>query len=375
MVKLLKEVSRILIGVVFIFSGFVKGVDPYGTIYKLIDYFNAFGFSWANSLATVLAIALIGTELLIGISFLLKYKMKFFGWIALLFMAVFLPLTLYIALTNPVTDCGCFGDALIISNWATFLKNIVLTILIIVVFKFRKQYSIAYNSSLQTRIWLGIVVLFSIFINISYNYLPLLDFRPYKVGNNIMEGMTIPEDAPEAIYEYEFVYKNKNTGNEERFTEENYPWKDTVNWAYVSMESELIQKGYEPPIHDFTIENSYGEDVADYYLTALGYTFLLIAYDLENSNISEQSKINKLANSVLENGSNFICLTAATDEQIEEFSVINQPPYEFYFCDEITLKTIIRSNPGLLILEEGTILEKYHWRELPSQYNWQSKLN
>lgn len=375
MVKKLKEIARILTGLVFIFSGLTKGVDPLGTTYKLVDYFNAFNTSWANSMATVLAITLISIELLIGISLLIKFHVKVFSWLVLLFMGIFLPLTLYIAIKNPVTNCGCFGDAIIISNWTTFYKNIILTVLVIIIFKNRRVYSINYNSLLQTRMWLSIVVALGIFINISYTYLPLVDFRPFKIGTNILEGITIPDDAPEAEYEYKFVYKNKNTGKEKKFTEENYPWNDTINWAYVSSKSKLIKKGYEPPIHDFTIENSYGEDVAEYYLTAPGYTFLLIAYDLENSNISKQSKINKLAGSVIDSGNNFICLTAATNEQIEDFKKINQTPYEYYFCDEITLKTIIRSNPGLVVLKEGTIIKKFHWRELPSAKNWQSKLN
>jgi hypothetical protein len=132
------------------------------------------------------------------------------------------------------------------------------------------------------------------------------------------------------------------------------------------MKSKLIKKGYHPPIHDFTIENSFGEDVADYFLHEPGNTFILVAYNLDKSEKKRQEKINELAQQAIDKGWNFICLTASTEQDITNFKQLNQPPYQFYFCDEITLKTMIRSNPGLMLIREGTVIDNWHWRDIPS---------
>ena len=375
MAKRIQEIARIIVGLVFIFSAVVKGIDPLGTVYKLTDYFYAFHTSWANSAATILAFALIGAEFIIGFSLLFKFKTQIFSWLLAIFMGVFLPLTLYIAIKNPVTDCGCFGDAIKISNWSTFYKNIVLSILTIIILINRKNFRIKYNELLQTRLWLSIVIAFVIFVNYSYTHLPLIDFRPYKIGVNILDGMTIPDNAPMAEYEYTFVYKNKQTGKEKTFNDQNYPWNDTINWEYVSADSKLIKEGYEAPIHDFTIENNYGENVADYYLTAPGYTFLLVAYDLNKTATSAFEQINELALKINDAGHSFICLSGSTEDQIEDFSINNNTKFEYYFCDDVTLKTMIRSNPGLVVLHEGTIVKKLHWRDLPKAKNWEKLIN
>jgi uncharacterized membrane protein YphA (DoxX/SURF4 family) len=363
--KILRNAARILLGITFVFSGFVKGVDPLGTTYKIIDYFTAFGTGWANSLAFSLSVLQALAEFGVGVALIVNYRMKISSWLALIFMAFFTPLTLWIAIENPVTDCGCFGDAIMLSNWETFYKNIILSILSIFVFVQRYNYRNRYNKSFQNGYFAAIMLVFIAIQFYSYNHLPVIDFRPYKVGNNIQEGMKIPENAPVDIYKTEFIYKNKNTGKEKKFNEENYPWQDTTNWEYVSSESILVEEGYHPPIHDFTIENSYGEDVKDFYLYDPNYTFMLISCNLEKAKTRKQKRIKEFAQKALDKGMNFICLTASTPEQIEVFKEEHNPPYEFFFCDEITLKTMIRSNPGLILTHEGTILDKWHWKDIP----------
>lgn len=363
--KIIRQISRILVGLTFLFSGFVKGVDPLGSTYKFTDYFNAFGTEWATGLSFVLAVLQSVAEFGIGAALLLNYRTRLFSWLALIFMAFFLPLTLYIAIKNPVTDCGCFGDALIITNWETFYKNVVLTILTVVIVAGRKSY----NNPLKTiyqHLMFGVSLLgFVGIIYHSYNHLPLFDFRPYNEGANIIEGMEIPDDAPVDEYRTEFVYRNLNTGEEQDFDETNYPWEDTENWEYVSSNSILVKEGYHPPIHDFTIENEYGEDVKDFYLYDPGFTFILVAYNLEKYNSKKQEQINLLAEQAMNEGMNFICLTASSRDQIDKLIEEHSIPYEFFFCDEITLKTIIRSNPGLLLTKEAEILSKWHWKDLP----------
>ena len=371
--KIVKHIARILIGITFIFSGFVKGIDPLGSSYKFTDYFNAMGLEWLLWAAFPLGVLLAFTEFGIGVALLFNVFTRFFSWLALLFMAFFLPLTLWIALKNPVTDCGCFGDALVISNWATFYKNVVLIILAIIVFIYRKDMKHISGKKLNYTLGGIFVAAYFLIVIYSYNHLPVFDFRPYKVGANIPEAMSVPENAPKEKYENIFYYKNKNTGEVKKFTEQNYPWKDTINWAFEKLESKLVQEGYHPPIHDFTIESQDGENVIDFFMYDENYVFMLVAYDLSKTSTKSQEKINTLADWASENGMSFICLTASLSDQSQAFAEETGAPYEFFNCDEITLKTIIRSNPGLVVLKNGTIVGKWHYNDIPSPEEFQKE--
>lgn len=364
--NVLKHISRILFGIVFIFSGFVKGIDPWGSAYKFTDYFNAMGLDWLLWAAFPLGIILAFAEFAIGVAFLFNWWMRLFSWLGLAFMAFFTPLTLWIALKNPVTDCGCFGDALIISNWETFYKNLVFITFAIIAVVNRNWFAQQTKTKLPGLLSiLAFIAYFGTVIH-SYNHLPIFDFRPYKIGTNIPDAMITPEDAPQEIYENIFFYKNKNTGEIKEFTEENYPWQDTTNWAYHDMKSDLIQEGYEPPIHDLTIETPEGENIIDFFIYDENYVFVLVAYDLRKSNTKSQEEINTLANWAMEKELSFICLTSTLPEESMVFAEENNAPYEFFNTDEITLKTMIRSNPGLLVIKDGTILGKWHYNDIPS---------
>jgi uncharacterized membrane protein YphA (DoxX/SURF4 family) len=371
--KIVKHIARILFGIIFIFSGFVKGIDPLGSTYKFTDYFNALGMEWLIWAAFPLGILLAFGEFAIGIAFLFNWWMRLFSWLGLLFMAFFTPLTLWIALKNPVTDCGCFGDALVISNWETFYKNLVIIIIAVVAVInrdwFAKQVKTKVPAILSI---LSFIVYFGI-VFYSYNHLPVFDFRPYKTGTNIPEAMSIPEGAPQEVYENIFYYKNKNTGEVQKFTEQNYPWKDTLNWEYDNLESKLIQKGYEPPIHDFRIETPDGENIIDFFIYDENYVFMMVAYDLSKTSNKSQDEINTLANWALEQDLSFICLTSSVYEESMAFAEANNAPYEFFNCDEITLKTIIRSNPGLVVLKDGNVIGKWHYNDIPTPDEFQQK--
>ncbi len=365
--KLIRDLIRITLGATFIFSGFVKGIDPLGSTYKFTDYFSAFGTEWANGMAFGMAVILSIIEFGMGLALVVNYRTKLFSLFTLIFMAFFLPLTLFIAIENPVSDCGCFGDALIITNWETFYKNIVLSAMAVFVFIHRKKYNNKFNIVFQNLYFLFFLLLFMAIQNHSYHHLPIIDFRPYKVGNNIIELMEVPEDAPVDEYETFFIYRNLNSGEEVEFDESNYPWQDTENWEYVDANSVLVKKGYHPPISNFFIENEYGENVSDYFLYDPGYTFIMVSHSLAKANY--RNRFNKIANDALDAGMNFICLTASSPRDIEDFIEEYNPPYEFFFCDEITLKTIIRSNPGLVLLSEGTIIDKWHRNDIPKFRN------
>lgn len=371
--KLIKHLSRILIGITFIFSGFVKGIDPWGSAYKFTDYFNAMNMEWLIWAAFPLGVLLSFAEFAIGVALLFNLFTRLFSWLALLFMAFFLPLTLWIALKNPVSDCGCFGDALVISNWETFYKNLVLIVLTIIIFIYRKNLDDLKKPKLNQILGGVFVVAYFGLVVYSYNHLPIFDFRPYKIGINIPDAMSTPEDAEREVYENIFYYKNKNTGEVEKFDEQNYPWKDTTNWEFDDMKSILVEKGYEPPIHDFTIETPDGENIIDFFLYDENYVFILVSYDLEKSSRKYQDNINELADWAIQNELSFFCLTSTLQDQCQEFAAETGAPYEFFNCDEITLKTIVRSNPGLIVIQEGNILGKWHYNDLPSPEEFQNE--
>ncbi|HBO25773.1 MULTISPECIES: BT_3928 family protein [Culturomica] len=363
--KFLLNICRILIGLVFIFSGFVKGIDPLGSDYKFTDYFNAFGMSWMNFSALFFSFLLSMAEFIIGICLFLNIKTKLASWGALLFMAVFTPLTLILAIKNPVTDCGCFGDALVLTNWETFFKNIILLVMVLLVFFNRKRFKSIFNVLEQSVILTGSIIFMFCIEMYSYRHLPILDFRPYAVGANITEGMTTPEGAPHDEYSTTLKYKNKNTGEIKEFDESNFPWQDTLNWEFHSSSQKLLKEGYKAPIHDFVIEHPEYGDITEEVLNDDDYTFLVVSYKLSKASAEAQDKLNKLAAYASENGYRFYGLTASNADEITDFVHKYNVNYSFCATDEIQLKTVIRSNPGLVLLKKGTIIDKWGHRDIP----------
>lgn len=363
--RLVKNLCRIIVGIVFIYSGFVKGIDPLGSDYKFTDYFNAFGMGWMNATTLFFSFALSLAEFLIGIALLFNLWVSRMAWGSLLFMTFFTPLTLVLALTNPVSDCGCFGDAMILTNWQTFWKNIILLLLAIMIFVYRKEYKSSLplmgQFSFLALAGAGMLCL-SIYC---YRHLPVLDFRPYAVGKNITEGMRLPEGAEPDQYEVTLKYRNKQTGEIQSFTEENYPWQDTLNWEYESSSERLVKKGYITPIHDLVIEHPTLGNITEEILEDDNHTILAVAYNLTQSDVQYQPAINRLAEYAKEKGIRFYGLTSSSERDIEAYKKRNHVPYEFCTADEIQLKTMIRSNPGVIILREGTILDKWAGKDVP----------
>lgn len=363
--RLVKNLCRIIVGIVFIYSGFVKGIDPLGSDYKFTDYFNAFGMGWMNATTLFFSFALSLAEFLIGIALLFNLWVSRMAWGSLLFMAFFTPLTLVLALTNPVSDCGCFGDATLLTNWQTFWKNIILLLLAIMIFMYRKEYKsslpLVGQFSFLALAGAGMLCL-SVYC---YRHLPVLDFRPYAVGKNITEGMRLPEGTEPDQYEVTLKYKNKQTGEVQSFTEENYPWQDTLNWEYESSSERLVKKGYITPIHDLVIEHPTLGNITEEILEDDNHTILAVAYNLTQSDVQYQPAINRLAEYAQEKGIRFYGLTSSSERDIETYKKRYHVPYEFCTADEIQLKTMIRSNPGVIILREGTILDKWAGKDVP----------
>ena len=369
--KIIVEICRVVVGCLFVFSGFVKAVDPLGWTYKFNDYLIAFGINWLDFISLPASFTLSAFEFTLGICLLLGVLRKFTSMLTLLFMCFMTLLTLYLAIANPVTDCGCFGDAWIISNWETFYKNVVLLIMSVILFIWCKKMTLFFSYKMN---WLVILFTFIFSLLISfycYQNLPILDFRPYKIGVNIPEGMLIPDDKPKDQNITTFIYEKD--GVQEEFSLDDAPLNDST-WVFVDAKNQII-KGYQPPIHDFAIMNSEGIDITEDLLQETNYTFLLVSSKLEKAQESNVDRINEIYDYTQLHGYKFHCVTASAPEAIAEWVGNTGADYPISTMDEITLKTIVRSNPGLLLLKEGTIYNKWHNNNIPENEILDTALN
>lgn len=362
--------SRILLGLVFVFSGFAKLVDPLGSTYKIQDYLSAMGLDFFAPIALVMGIALATFEFTLGVCLLLGTNIKSTSILSLLMMGFMTPLTLWIAIADPVSDCGCFGDALVISNWQTFWKNIVLSTLAILIFIWRKHSPKLFTERTD---WLIAIcagtfsVLLSIYCLLN---LPVIDFRPYKNGTNIIQSMEVPEGAEEDEFETLLVYEKD--GVQKEFTLDNYP-KDDTSWTFIDSKNKLIKKGYEPPIHDFSMEHPDMGDITEEVLQNEGYSFLMVCYRVEKAATNKKNEINNIYDFAKQNGYGFYCMTATglETEEMREFQNEMEwgkdgDGYPFVNSDEITLKTIVRSNPGLVLIKDGVVINKWSNKNMPT---------
>jgi uncharacterized membrane protein YphA (DoxX/SURF4 family) len=355
--KALRIFSRLLVGVVFIFSGFVKGVDPLGTVYRMDDYFIAFGTEWAMFLSLFLAISLSALEFVLGIALIFNTKMKFFSWILFLLMIFFTGLTLNDAITNMVPDCGCFGDAITLSNWNTFYKNVFLMIFVSIIFFTRKKIDSTWSGASQ---WLVIVIASASFVWFSFfnlNHLPVIDFMDWEIGNQLVK-----ENEEAKVY---LSYQNKETGEIKEYLSPNYPWNDSVwmtNWAFVGQRFE--ENGDQSA--ELKIEDVTGDDYTRLFIENPDYQFLVVAYDLDICDVDAFQKLNSLYKTVEQEGLLMIGLTSTIPEKVEKFRAQNNIEYDFYFADDIVLKTMVRASPGLILLKDGVVLNKWHFNDFPT---------
>jgi uncharacterized membrane protein YphA (DoxX/SURF4 family) len=358
--RTLRITSRIIIGLVFIFSGIVKAIDPLGFMYKFHDYFQAFHIGFLNSISLPLAILMCTAEFVAGISIISGIRQKAGIWLALILMVVFTPITFILALTNPVSDCGCFGDAVHLTNWKTFGKNIILAGLVLILFITRKQIKPHFSSLKEWLIIIFAAFLLILFSLINLRYLPAIDFLPYKTGVKIAEKMVIPEGVPSDKYVTTFFYE-KN-GVQKEFDLNNYP-KDDSTWKFVNQRSVLVKKGYQPPIHDFSIRTTSGEDITQQVLSNPGYSVLMVTKKLKEANRKHLEVGFILGKYCIRNGIMFYILTSSgTDETISFRNGLG-----FFSVDETTLKTMVRANPGYILIKDGVILKKWSWANIPEK--------
>ena len=406
--SVLVNICRFVLAVVFIFSGYVKAIDPLGTQYKLQDYAEAAGelsiINYQLSIASLFpdwltlggSIALSALEFCLGIFLLFAIQRRLVSRLTLAFMVVMTLVTLWLAIANPIEDCGCFGDAVKLTNGQTLAKNIVLLILAVVVAWQPLRMLRFIPKSIQS-IVVSLTVIFIVATSLWCLYsLPIFDFRPYHIGANIREGMEIPDDAPQPKFETTFIMEKD--GVQKEFSLDDYP---DSTWTFIDSKTVEIEKGYMPPIHDFSIKliaqpsspniqhsspntqhsspniqhsspniqhpsPNIGDDLTDQILSDPNYTFLLISPHLEQADDTNFGEINLIHEYAQEHGIAFYCLTASTEKPISRWIEMTGAEYPFCTTDGTTLKTMIRSNPGLMLLHDGKSVGKWSHNRLPN---------
>lgn len=355
-------VARTVVGLTFILSGLVKAIDPLGTQYKIQDYLAAIppSLSLPDMLTLLMSVSLSMGEFTLGAFMLTAISRRVTARLTLLFMVVMTAVTVWIYIADPVKDCGCFGDALTLTNLETLLKNIVLLALAALVVW--RPTHIGRLMSRSNQMLLGQMLMVTpVALSFWCLYdLPLIDFRPYHIGADIKAGMEIPEGAEQPVFDTTFIMEKD--GERREFTLDNYP---DSTWTFVDSKTVTVKEGYVPPIHDFSITAADGEDITDMVLGREGYTFLLISPDLDKADDQNFGDIDQIYEFCQDNSIPFYCLTASTEKSQQHWQNITGAEYPFCMTDATTLKTMIRSNPGLMLLEKGVVRGKWSHNRLP----------
>ncbi|HPE34774.1 MAG TPA: hypothetical protein PLI65_08265 [Bacteroidales bacterium] len=352
--------SQFILGILFLFSGFVKAVDPIGTAYRIEDYLIAYGLDYQFWMTIVLSFLLNAAELLLGGLMFLNIKPRLTAWLVVLMMSVFTLTTLYDALYNPVPDCGCFGDALIMTNWQTFYKNLAINVFVIIFVFGRFKLKQVFKTRTEWIVAAALIVFFFGFQYFNFVNLPMFDFRPYRVGNRLTPENPLP-------VENYLTYRNKITGETKEYLSPNFPYNDPEwleNWEFVS------QRIYDPNIIEgmnLAIIDFNGENVTQQIINNPDFQFFVVAWNIEDTDKRAFRKINTLYQKAEDANISFIVLTSSSREEVDEFAAqLNLSEHlVFYNVDDIELKTMVRANPGLMLIRDGLILDKWHNNNLP----------
>ena len=364
-------IARIFVGLLFIFSGLIKANDPLGFSYKLVEYFEVFHITFLNSLALSMAIVLCSLEMILGFALLIGVRSKQVAWGLLLLIIFFAFLTFYSAAFKVVQTCGCFGDAIVLTPWQSFSKDLVLLLLIIVLFKNRTKIHPLFTPKTGDRLLLVAVIL-SLGVGIyTYNFLPVLDFLAYKVGANIPDEMKTPPGAMPDEYEQTYNLKNNKTGATKVMTDKEYIktniWKDN-NWVVVgNPESRLVKKGFSPKIQDLSIQDAQRNDYTKELLSNPYYSLFIIADDLNSTDTTAIDKLNALCINLTQNYNiRTILITSNSAPDAQAFAKQHHLVSELFYADGVPLKSMVRANPGIMLIKNGTIINKWHYHTVPT---------
>ncbi len=358
--NIITQIIRIIVAVTFIFSGFVKLIDPLGSAYKFEEYFGAdvLNLEFLIPYSLLFSVVLILIEISLGTLLLLGCRAIYTLWGLFFLTLIFLFLTWYSAEYNKVTDCGCFGDAITLTPWETFYKNVVLIVLIIYLLFKRWDIQPIFTQIFAEKIFLSLFIVYLLTLGYVRRHLPIIDFRPYAIGNNIVKGMETPPDAPKAVYEDTWIYNVD--GKDKEYTTEEKPW-EIEGATYVDRITKTIEEGYTPPIHDFTMERN-GEDLTAKLLQD-EKLMLVVMYDLNKTKKRGLKRLKEVTDRALHNGYLVYAISASTEEDYLKIKEEYNLDFGLLFCDGTTLKTIIRANPGIVMLNKGTITGKWNWRD------------
>jgi uncharacterized membrane protein YphA (DoxX/SURF4 family) len=367
--KIVQFLLRWIVGGLFIFSGLIKANDPLGFSYKLEEYFIVFGMDWLTGASLLLAMVICVVEIVVAVAIMIGYGMRFWSTILLLMIVFFTWLTGYSAITGSVTDCGCFGDAIKLTPHESFYKDLILLALIIPIFLARTNTPALLSGRAPLITMTVSIVLTITFTLMAFFYLPFKDFRPYKIGNNIPENMVCPPGSPEDQFMTYYTLKHVSSGEIKKMDQNVYInekiWEDK-SWEIQSDLTETVQTqvGCEPPIHDFAIMDLEGNDLTEAMMQEPKPAMVIVAYSLPHTAKGKYEYINKLAAEMETSGALVYALTSSS--KIEEFRHEVGAAYPFYVSDLTALKTIVRANPGILMIKQGIVLGKWHHNALPS---------
>ncbi len=360
---------RIIVGLLFIFSGLIKANDPLGFSYKLDEYFEVFGMEWMKSLSLFLSIVMCALETLLGFLLLIGARIKLTLWLLALMLIFFASLNFYSGYYDKVRECGCFGDFIVMTPWQEFRNNVIM--LVMTFFMIIKSNDIRpiFGRTIENILVVIAAIKCIAFPLYTYNYLPIKDFRPYAIGKNIQEGMKLPPGAKTDSIQMVFIYKKD--GKQIELTPEQIKTIDST-YTYVDRKDKMIREGDKPAIHDFSITSVDGSEYTDDILNNPNYNFFIVCYDLDKTNKDVFGKINDFIKLCKADNISVILLTASAD-QIEAFKKETGTDVDFYTTDGTTLKTMIRSNPGLMLLKKGTVIDMWHYHSFPSYSDVKAK--
>ncbi|KGE13640.1 BT_3928 family protein [Sphingobacterium deserti] len=367
--------SRLFVGVLFIFSGFIKANDPTGFGYKLQEYFHVFHLDSLNDYSTWIAILICGFEIMAGAFLLLGLYKKTVAWSLLLLIIFFTFLTFYSAFFEVVTSCGCFGDAIPLTPWQSFIKDLILFVFILIIFSNRNRITPLLRKGALRSIVATIIVLFAFGIGVyTYYFLPFIDFLPYKEGNNIPALMVLPEGKQGDVYEYIYEIKNKRTGEAKKVTDKEYMagiWEDE-NWEVVGEpSSRLVQKGYQIPIPDLLISDADGNDVTQEIITNPYYNFIVVSTYADKLSTADIIALDRINTTIRDLSTDFniraVLLTASSAQVANSLNEEMDLMLEMFYADAVPLKSMVRSNPGVLLLQNGVVIKKWSKITFPSK--------
>jgi len=362
--------ARIFVGLLFIFSGLIKINDPLGFSYKLEEYFEVFHINFLNGFALSIAIILCSLEIILGFALLIGVRAVKVAWGLLLLIIFFAFLTFYSAWFQVVQTCGCFGDAIPLTPWQSFSKDLFLLLLILLLFFNRRKIQPLFVAKTGDRLLITSAVI-SVGLGLyTYNFLPVIDFLPYNVGANILDEMKTPPGAKPDEYELTYHLKNKKTGETKVMNNTDYLksniWKDN-NWEVTGQpESRFVKKGFTPKIRDLTISDAQGNDYTKELLSNPFNNLIIVAYDLRNTDEDAIDRLNALAINLSTNyNTRTVLLTSNSAQSAQAFSKKHNLVSEIFYADEVPLKTMIRANPGIFLFKNGTIINKWHYHSIP----------